>query len=115
MTRSVLRRFGALPLLLLLLAARVGQQIHIHTENPLHFVAYCSELAPDNGASEGVSERCIVDDFYFFPFLQTAPAVHAFYATPLAVLHGAATCCRCGALRAHCLLRTPPAADRFHC
>ena len=115
MTRSVLRRFGALPLLLLLLAARAGQQIHIHTENPLHFVAYCSELAPDNGASEGVSERCIVDDFYFIPFLQTAPAVHAFYATPLAVLHGAATRCRCGALAHIVSLRAPPAADRFHC
>lgn len=111
MARPLLRRFGALLLLLPLLAARAGQQIHIYTENPLHFAAYCSELVPDNGASEGMSERCVVDDFYFFPFLQIAPAVHLFYATPLVVLHGAATRCRCGAPAHNVLLRAPPVTD----
>lgn len=56
-------------LLLILLTAIVGQKVHIYREDPLHFVSFCQSPGSDNGADCGFSEKCVVDDFYFFPCL----------------------------------------------
>lgn len=56
-------------LLLILLAAIIGHKVHIFTESPLHFAAFCGDLVPDNGAQSGIVEKCVVDDYFFFPCL----------------------------------------------
>jgi len=56
-------------MLAVLLAAHAGQKVHIYLEDHAHFAAFSGDLVPDNGAAEQVVEFCVVDDFYFFPYL----------------------------------------------
>lgn len=96
-------------LLAILFVARVGQTVHIHTEDPLHFAAYCRNLVPGADDSDcGFSERCLVDDFHFFPFLECAPLLHTLRASILAVLPYEATRCKAGAEALVLSLRAPP-------
>ena len=86
MIRYAPKRLYAALLLLVLLAAYAGQKVHIYNEDHAHFSAHCGDLVPDNGAHTIIVDRCIIDDFYFFPYLDIAPTVHSFYAEMLAVL-----------------------------
>lgn len=96
-------------MLAILFIARAGQTLHIYMEDPLHFEAFCRELVPANGASCGVKDHCIVDDFYFFPFLECvggdALPGNSFL---VAVLSPAPTRCKQGPDRAVASLRAPP-------
>ena len=74
-------------MLAVLLAAHAGQKVHIYLEDHAHFAAFSGDLVPDNGAAEQVVEFCVVDDFYFFPYLAETQPPHEFYAEVLAVLH----------------------------
>ena len=93
MIRYAPKRLYAALLLLVLLAAYAGQKVHIYNEDHAHFSAHCGDLVPDNGAHTIIVDRCIIDDFYFFPYLDIAPTVHSFYAEMLAVLLPEATRC----------------------
>ena len=73
-------------MLAVLLAAHAGQKVHIYLEDHAHFAAFSGDLVPDNGAAEQVVEFCVVDDFYFFPYLAETQPPHEFYAEVLAVL-----------------------------
>lgn len=96
-------------LLAILFVARVGQVVHIHTENPLHFEAFCRDLAPRADDSDGgFSERCLVDDFYFFPFLECAPLPHLFRTTLLARVPHEATRSKAAVELLLLSLRAPP-------
>lgn len=110
MKNTAFQRLYAGLLLVILLAAYGGQKVHIYTEAPEHFAAFSGDLVPDNGATAGVSERCIVDDYYFFPYLEGTFFAHAFYARVLAVVPDAATSCKLAAEAAAASLRAPPAA-----
>ena len=94
MIRYAPKRLYAALLLLVLLAAYAGQKVHIYNEDHAHFSAHCGDLVPDNGAHTIIVDRCIIDDFYFFPYLDIAPTVHSFYAEMLAVLLPEATRCK---------------------
>ena len=63
-----------------------------------------------NGAAEQVVEFCVVDDFYFFPYLAETQPPHEFYAEVLAVLQPEATRCKCAVEVRRFSLRAPPAA-----
>lgn len=67
MIRKAPKRIYAALLLMILVAAYAGHKVHIYKEDPAHFAALCGDLLPDNGAHQIMVERCIVDDFYFFP------------------------------------------------
>ena len=60
--------------------------------------------------AEQVVEFCVVDDFYFFPYLDIAPTVHSFYARMLAVLLPEATRCKLYEQASGISLRAPPVA-----
>ena len=104
------RRCCAAFLLSVLLAAYAGQKVHIYNEDPAHFAAFSGDLVPDNGAVEQVVEFCIVDDFYFFPYLFEIPYAHQFYAEVPAVVLPEATRCKCALEISLFSLRAPPAA-----
>ena len=89
-------------MLAVLLAAHAGQKVHI--------AAFSGDLVPDNGAAEQVVEFCVVDDFYFFPYLAETQPPHEFYAEVLAVLQPEATRCKCAVEVRRFSLRAPPAA-----
>lgn len=108
MIRIALKRTYGCLLLLILLSAYAGQKVHIYREDPLHFAAWAGDLVPDNGADAFVAERCIVDDFYFFPYLTCAQHVHVFYAEILAVVLPQTTRCKAGAPVRGLSLRAPP-------
>lgn len=74
MIRKAPKRIYAALLLLILIAAYAGHKVHIYKEDPAHFAALCGDLLPDNGAHQIMVERCIVDDFYFFPYSRRRPA-----------------------------------------
>ena len=93
-----------------LLAAYAGQKVHIYNEDHAHFSAHCGDLVPDNGAHTIIVDRCIIDDFYFFPYLDIAPTVHSFYAEMLAVLLPEATRCKLYEQASGISLRAPPVA-----
>ena len=57
-----------------------------------------------------VVEFCVVDDFYFFPYLAETQPPHEFYAEVLAVLQPEATRCKCAVEVRRFSLRAPPAA-----
>lgn len=97
-------------LLTVLLAAYAGQKVHIYNEDHAHFAAFSGDLVPDNGAVEQVVEFCVVDDFYFFPYLTQVQSVHLFYSEVLAVLMPEATRCKCASEISSFSLRGPPAA-----
>lgn len=107
---KTLHKVYAALLLALLFAAHGGQQVHIYREDPLHFAAFSGDLVPDNGADAGVSERCIVDDYYFFPFLEEVQPAHTFYVCVLDVVRTEATRCKCSEALHTSGLRAPPAA-----
>lgn len=96
-------------LLTVLLAAYAGQKVHIYNEDHAHFSAHCGDLVPDNGAHTIIVDRCIIDDFYFFPYLAEIQPPHEFYAEMLAVLLPEATRCKCAAEVSLFSLRAPPA------
>ena len=109
MTRELRNRFDALLLLLILFAAQVGQKVHIYTEDPLHFAAFCGDLLPDNGASSSVVEKCVVDDFPFFCYeyadsVAFAGRVVLVGTCPVAPVRAANPCGE-----RPCSLRAPPA------
>ena len=92
MIRKAPKRIYAALLLLILVAAYAGHKVHIYKEDPAHFAALCGDLMPDNGAHQIVVERCIVDDFYFFPYLDAVQPAHSFYCGMLGVLMPDAAC-----------------------
>lgn len=108
MIRAALKRTYGCLLLLILLSAHAGQKVHIYREDPLHFAAWCGDLLPDNGAVAFVADRCIIDDFYFFPCLTITQYAHVFYAQILAVLLPEVTRCKAGASIRCLSLRAPP-------
>lgn len=108
--RTIPKRFFAGLLLLILLAAHVGQKIHIYHEDKAHFAAFSGDLVPDNGARSQVVERCGVDDFGFFPCLEQDRWAHCFYSGLLGVLPREATRCKCAVRVQGLSLRAPPAA-----
>lgn len=110
MIRLRFQRYFAALLLTILLAAYAGQKVHIYHEDRTHFAAFSGDLVPDNGAREQVVEFCIVDDFYFFPYLIEVQYAHRFYSEVLAVLQPEATRCKCAAELPCFSLRGPPAA-----
>lgn len=110
MIRNAPKRIYAGLLLLILLAAYAGHKVHIYNEDHAHFAAHCGDLLPDNGAHQIMVDRCIIDDFYFFPYLNAVHSVHSFYFELLAVLQPQATQCRLSMPVAGISLRAPPAA-----
>lgn len=110
MIRNAPKKFYAGLLLLILLAAYAGQKVHIYNEDHAHFAAHCGDLLPDNGAHQIMVDRCIIDDFYFFPYLNIVQAAHSFYFGMLAVLLPEATRCKAVAAVPCISLRAPPAA-----
>lgn len=104
-----IRRAYAAFLLTVLLAAYAGQKVHIYLEDPAHFEAFSGDLVPDNHARESVVERCLIDDFPFFPYLELPHAGPLFTARFLGVLYPEATRCKCGGRMAYVSLRAPPA------
>ena len=110
MIRKAHKRIYAALLLLILVAAYAGHKVHIYKEDPAHFAALCGDLMPDNGAHQIVVERCIVDDFYFFPYLDAVQPAHSFYCGMLGVLMPEATQCRRCMPVPGVSLRAPPAA-----
>lgn len=110
MRHIAFKRFYAGLLLLLLLAAHVGQQVHIYNEDPLHYAGFSGDLVPDNGARSGVSALCAVDNYYFFPYLEGLPHLHEFYFELLALLLPEATRCRLAMPITGVSLRAPPVA-----
>ena len=97
-------------MLAVLLAAHAGQKVHIYLEDHAHFAAFSGDLVPDNGAAEQVVEFCVVDDFYFFPYLDAVQPAHSFYCGMLGVLMPEATQCRRCMPVPGVSLRAPPAA-----
>lgn len=110
MKSTAYKHIYAALLLLILLSAQTGQKVHIYREDPRHFVAFSGALVPDNGARCQVVERCVVDDFCFFPFLEYSQPAHVFFSEVLAVLHAAPTRCKQSAALRGVSLRAPPAA-----
>ena len=110
MIRYAPKRLYAALLLLVLLAAYAGQKVHIYNEDHAHFSAHRGDLVPDYGAHTIIVDRCIIDDFYFFPYLDIAPTVHSFYAEMLAVLLPEATRCKLYEQASGISLRAPPVA-----
>lgn len=110
MIRNAPKRIYAGLLLLILLAAYAGHKVHIYNEDHAHFAAHCGELLPDNGAHQIMVDRCIIDDFCFFPYLNAVQPVHSFYSAQLAVLLPEATRCRLCMPVPGISLRAPPAA-----
>lgn len=104
------RRPLACLLLSILFAAQVGHKVHIYLEDRAHFAAFCGDLLPDNGAHEGVVERCGVDDYDFYPFLGVSAAATCFYRSAVAVLPVVATRCKAAVPSRGLSLRAPPAA-----
>lgn len=102
------RFFYACLLLQILLAAQTGQKVHIYLEDHLHFAAFAGDLLPDNGANERIAERCVVDDYGFFPFTGAAPSVHAFYRSAVGVVRIGATRCKHLSVKRALSLRAPP-------
>lgn len=109
MTHLRFKQFCAVLLLTILLAAYAGQKVHIYNEDQAHFAAFSGDLVPDNGAVEQVVEFCVVDDFYFFPYLAESQPGHQFYSEVLAVLMPQATHCKCADEVRNFSLRAPPA------
>lgn len=102
-------RFGAaLFLLTLLLVAYTGQKVHIYLEDHAHFAAFSGDLVPDNQARESVVERCIIDDFPFYPYLDLLQPDLLFHVTLLGVLRPEATRCKSVLRAAYISLRAPP-------
>lgn len=104
-----IRRAFAAFLLTVLLAAYAGQKVHIYLEDHAHFAAFSGDLVPDNHARESVVERCPIDDFPFYPYLELPHAEPLFTALFLGVLHPEATHCKCCGRYAYISLRAPPA------
>lgn len=109
MTRTTPKRIYALLLLLILLAAYTGQQVHIYGELPERFAAFNGGTTTDNGARCQVVQLHVVDNFCFYPFLTDAPVAHGFYAEELSVLRPAATQCKQAVAERGASLRAPPA------
>ena len=106
---SLLKRLYAGIWLAILFAAHTGQVVHIYREDPQHFAAFSGDLVPDNGATSSMCERCIIDDFYFYPFLEQTPHPHVFYAEMLAIVPVGQTRCRIVETPRGISLRAPPA------
>lgn len=108
MIRDTFKRLYACILLLILMSAAVGQKVHIYMEDPLHFAAFSGDLIPDSGARSQIVERCLVDDFCFFPCLNPIVPPPVFYSEMLSTLLPGATCCKQASAVAGVSLRAPP-------
>lgn len=108
MMRTLLKRIYGGTLLAVLLAAYAGQKVHIYTEDPLRFPAFCGDPGADGGDGSRVVQQHTVDDYFFFPFLPDAPFVHRSYSEVLALLQPASTRCKQCVVAACISLRAPP-------
>ncbi len=104
------KRLYAGLLLLILLVAYTGQKVHIYNEDHAHFAAHCGDLLPDNGAHAFLADKCFIDDFCLFPYVDAGHPVPAFYFEMLAVLLPEPTRCKSGMPVLCFLLRAPPVA-----
>ena len=95
-------------LLTVLLAAYAGQKVHIYLEDHAHFKAFCGALVPDNHARESVVERCIIDDFPFYSYLDMQLPGHMEDVAALGVLRPVATRGKSVFRVAYVSLRAPP-------
>lgn len=77
MIQKAPKRLFAAFVLLILFSAHLGQGVHIFREDPACFAALNANLlsAADAHAA-AVSMDCPIDDFYFFPCLDAAPAAY---------------------------------------
>lgn len=111
MARKLYKQFYAGLLLTLLLSVHVGKGVHIYAEDLRHFAAFNRDLvSDDNHVRSGVSERCIVCNFFFSPCLQEEQPAHAFYSEMLVVLLPEATSCKCYDVGRLIPSRAPPVA-----
>lgn len=108
-TGSLSQKVCACLLWSILFSAYAGQDIHIYTEDRAHFPAFAGDLLPDNGAASQVVDRCVVDDFCFFPYLEQPGDFFVSGSALLAVLWPEATRCRCCMPFRALSLRAPPA------
>lgn len=106
--RAAYLRLYACSLLAMLLSAYTGQAVHIFREDPMHFAGFTGTMVPDNGTSTQVVERCILCNYFFFPYLEETQAGHWFYSAVLAILHPEATQSCCFETRPVLSLRAPP-------
>lgn len=95
-------------MLAILCAASTGQQIHIYTEDPQHFAAFCPVDGAETTDDGAFSARHDVDNFCFCPYMGAAVAEPEFRAVVLGVLETFVTSCRCGAVQRVLSLRAPP-------
>lgn len=86
-------------MLAILCAAGTGQQIHIYTEDPQHFAAFCPADGAETTDDGAFSARHDVDNFCFCPYMGAAVAEPEFRAVVLGVLETFVTRCRCGAVQ----------------
>lgn len=115
MIRTSLQRLFAGLMLSVLLAAYAGQQIHIYTEDLLHFASFY-DADGANGADDADETddgtfvaRHDVDNFCICPCLVEVLSAPEFRAVVLGVLESFVTSCKCGAARQVISLRAPPA------
>lgn len=92
----------------ILCAAGTGQQIHIYTEDPQHFAAFCPADGTGTTDDGAFSARHDVDNYCFCPYMGAAVAEPEFRAVVLGVLETFVTSCRCGAVQRVLSLRAPP-------
>lgn len=109
MVRTAFKRFYAGLLLVILLAAYAGQRIHIYGADPAHVAAHCCDRLSDDDETDVIFERCIIDNYHFFPCLTQAAAGPALYCELLAVVPARTVVCAF-VERTRCVsLRAPPA------
>lgn len=109
MVHTALKRVFASTLLLILMSAYVGQEVHIYSEDLSRFAGFSGDLMPDNGAKSEVVNLCKVCDYWFFPYLTDTPHTHDFYVTDVVRLQPASTCCKLSETARRASLRAPPA------
>ncbi|MFR8223978.1 MAG: hypothetical protein ACLU9X_04745 [Alistipes shahii] len=82
-------------MLAVLLATHAGQKDAYLFGGPCPFRGFQRRSGSRQRPAEQVVEFCVVDDFYFFPYLAETQPPHEFYAEVLAVLQPEATRCKC--------------------
>lgn len=109
MVRDALKRVFACTLLLILMSAYVGQEVHIYNEDLTRFAAFSGDLVPDNGAKSEVTALCKVCNYWFFPYLTDTSRAHSFYVADVVRLQPASTSCKLSETVRYASLRAPPA------
>lgn len=108
MVRAALKKVFAYTLLLILISAYVGQEVHIYNEDLSRFAGFSGDLVPDNGAKSEVVSLCKVCNYWFFPYLTDTPHTHDFYVADVVRLQPALTCCKLSQRVRFASLRAPP-------